>query len=181
MLNSTFDKNLFWIDELPCRLTRISCNKGVKKQPTQVRVLFQNNCTALWNWSRTQLFLPWSQFVNLILSSCLVHLWDYLGSTTYVVPCLVIYQERIVSTTTPIGFQKSSNHGGHGHWTEGPSSWSTNWTDLYYKHKHKRRPVISQIPSSFFCLPKCNFAQRSSDEHSSNLLFPLECTREYKR
>ena len=46
--------------------------------------------------------------------------------------------------------------------TEGtcPSSWSTNWTDLYYKHKHKRRPVISRIPSCFFCLPKRNFAQR---------------------
>ena len=124
-------------------------------------------------------YFPWSQFVNLLLSSCLVHLWDYLGSTTYVVPCLVIYQERIVSTT-PIGFQKKLKS--RWTWTEGtrPSSWSTNWTDLYYKHKHKRRPVISQIPSCFFCLPKCNFAQRSSDEHSSNLLFSLECTREYK-
>ena len=104
-------------------------------------------------------YFPWSQFVNLLLSICLVHLWDYLDSATYVVPCLVIYQERIVSTT-PIGFQKKLKS--RWTWTEGtrPSRWSTNRTDLYYKHKHKRRSVISRIPSCFSCLPKRNFAQR---------------------
>ena len=150
-------------------------------QRTEVEVewvLFRKNCTALWNRNRTQLFplISICQLVTEQLSGSFVGL-----SGLHHICCAMsgdLSREDCVHNTNWVPKKLKSRWT----WTEGtrPSSWSTNWTDLYYKHKHKRRPVISQMPSCFFCLPKCNFAQRSSDEHSSNLLFPLECTREQK-
>ena len=126
-------------------------------------------------------YFPWSQFVNLLLSICLVHLWDYLDSATYVVPCLVIYQERIVSTSQhQLGSKKSSNHGGHGQ--KAPAHLGDRPTELIcITNINTRDDLLSpeyQAVSSVFLNVISH--RGKNDEHSSNLLFPLECTREHK-
>ena len=74
-------------------------------------VLFQKNCTALWNRSRTQLFplISICQLVTFVCFICgiiwtpphmLCHVWWFI--------------KRGLCPQHQLGSKKSSNHGGHG-------------------------------------------------------------------